>query len=349
MAVVTQSIHTAGGADFTTIQAWEDALDNSNQYIGECYGEAFSNVTFSGITYNSANYPHLTAHPGDEHDGRAHEVSVTVGNARIEFVGNNEVIDISDLFTRVSWLEIKGPGNNNQEGVGGTNSFDSGLITVRHCIIHNNHANNGASSFGIGDLGFTITPRYYRNFIYGFGDNGIHLQQGESGSRVHCNTVFENNFRANAGSGGIDSFSFFVFANNNAVFANPDKDIVTTNGVWDFNATSDDTGAPPTGEGGSGLINLTTANQFVNPTTTWANTDLLMKDLGAELLSSGFDLSALVGDLPELNVSIRNGASRATLTGGWDIGADQFEAAVTGFVRPLVFGSLADGRKGLTG
>jgi len=75
MPNATETLGT--GETYTTIQAWEDALDANDQYTGECKAEVFASVTFGSVVYTATEYPHLTAQSGAEHDGRAHEVSAT--------------------------------------------------------------------------------------------------------------------------------------------------------------------------------------------------------------------------------------------------------------------------------
>ena len=322
MPNATETLGT--GETYTTIQAWQDDLDANDQYTGECKGEVFARVSFFGGTYTATKYPHLTVQSGAEHDGRAHEVSAA-GNARIEYSGGGTLVYISDDNVRVSWLDMKGPGNN-------TSSIiflaAEGTIFIHHNILHNNHANAGHNK--------AIYPasaadaRIYRNVVYGTGYAGIYPFGGVAGSVIHCNTIYECNYWEDAFAGGIRTGDTDYIIMDNASFDNPNVDILGVDGTLDYNATSDGTGDD---EGANGIANLTTADQFVDPTTTWADTDLLVK-AGADLIGAGTTFSAET--YPEIDVSIDKGATRATITGAWDIGAAQYVAVAGGLSTSLL-------------
>lgn len=288
------------GETYTTIQAWEDALDNSQQHTGECKAEAFSQVTFAAVAYSAVNYPHLTAVDGAEHDGRAHEVS-GAGNARIEFVGATAIIDIRDEYVRVSWLEVKGPGDNNLASIQ-CQDLATCVIIIRHCIVHNNGASAGTTQNGIWLLDADATFYVFRNIFYGsVAGIGIRPEALAEASQILLNTVFAHNTSAAAGRAGIRVTAIgagsVVGVVGNAVLGNGLNDIYDTNGALDYNATSDASGA----EGANRLANLVTADQFVNPTDTWADTDLTIK-AGADLIGAGttFDPATY----PEIDVPI---------------------------------------------
>lgn len=319
------AVETIGsGETYTTIQAWEDALDAAHFHQGECKAEVFSTVIFDGVSYTASNYPHLTAQSGAEHDGRAHEVSAA-GNARIEASGASNLVHIYDEYVDVSWLELKGPGANDNTNL--LTQTGSGNNQIHHNIVHNNHANS-AWDFGI-DI-HSISD-VYRNLIYGFGIDGIHVATADSGN-ILGNTIYECNRVNSATFSGLRIQNADCVVTNNAVFDNLLFDIKDTTGILDYNATSDGTGDD---EGANGIANLTTTNQFVNATTTWANIDLLLK-AGADLIDEGTSFSPAT--YPEINVSIDKGATRETITETWDIGASEL-AAAGGEVPAIFFGT----------
>ena len=309
------AVETIGtGETYTTIQAWEDALDAAHYHEGQCKAEVFATFAFSGGTaYTATNYPHLTSVDGAQHDGRAHEVS-GAGNARIEGSTSGEVVLIADEWVRMSWMEIKGPGDNTDQTIDYA-SVSACDMFIHHCIVHNNHVSNSAFNTGIecGDG----SPDYfiYRNIVYGTGSSGIDDQTGND--LYAFNTIYECNFNGSTGRAG-----FFNVSNGpqeitaNACFDNGFLDIDSTNGVLDYNATSDASGA----EGANRIANLTATDQFVNATTTFADTDLLLK-AGADLIDAGPAPYSSV-TYPEIDVSIDNRG--VSITGTWDIGASQF-------------------------
>ncbi len=329
MPVANPAAIKVAGGDFSTIQAWEDALvNNEGVLVGECYGEVFAQVVFNGEAYDSSNYPHLTAHAGNEHDGRAHEVSAA-GNARIEVDADTILINISDNWVRVSWLEIKGPGDNVQYAVQ-NNFVDASTIYFRHCIVHNNHAQSVSGRRGFQWSDTSPVIRMYRNIVYGYWQAGVQLGGGSAGSACLCNTFFQNNKVDGAFEAGIKTTDTSYETKDNACFANLDEDIEGTAGTLDYNFTSSAFDVNKNGANGEG--SLTTADQFVNPTTTWADTDLLVK-AGADLIDEATSFSAVT--YPEIDVPIQNGATRNTVAGTWDIGAAEFVSGAGQSVVPL--------------
>ena len=311
----TEDIGT--GQTYTTIQEWEDDIPadiTADQiYTGQCLGEALARVDFIGHTTDATHYYQLISKDGAEHDGRAHDVSAA-GNARIEYAGASSVILISDEYTRIAWMEVSGPGNNTSKSI-----VDTGIaactLYIHHNILHNDHANNAPDQEAIrcGD----VDPVWllYRNIVYGTGGRGLYLYRGAENSAVLCNTVYECNFSEYGTTGGIGTSDTDFLIENNACFDNPVADIKGTAGTLDYNATSDTTGDD---EGANGIADLVTADQFVNPTTTWANTDLLPKVGHGMTPGDTFSTATY----PEIDESIDNRG--VSITGAWDIGAGQY-------------------------
>ncbi|MDK1032663.1 MAG: hypothetical protein QGD94_11695, partial [Planctomycetia bacterium] len=267
------AVETIGaGETYTTIQAWEDALANDMQHTGECKAEAFTRVEFQGVAYSAVNYPHLTSVDGAEHDGRAHEVSAA-GNARIEFVGASHILYILDEYVRVSWLEVKGPGDNANNGYHIT-AVSACTAHLHHCIIHNNAARVG-NGLGIQVLDADATFYGYRNIVYGYSQNLLNALSADA-SLIACNTLFK-------AERGFRSDNYDITIKNNVAVESGANDF-NASGVFtdaDYNASSDATSNPR--YGGNSINNLVTADQFVNPTVTWADTDLTIK-AGADLI-----------------------------------------------------------------
>ncbi len=306
MPLAVETIGT--GETFTTVQSWEDALDAAHAHRGECKAEVFSSVEFNGQTYTSSNFPTLTSVGGAEHDGRAHEVS-GAGNARIEFVGFlAAIVRPRDSFIIISWLEIKGPGDNTTDSV---LVADPGNL-VHHCILHNNHASTNPTQ--IGWESFISTNTLYRNSIYGMGGPAIFINNNTE-RIILLNTVYECNLSGSVTDGGIhvdDASSAILEANG--VFDNPNLDLSgIANGIFTNHATSDATAT----EGTNNLINLTATDQFVNATTTFANTDLLLK-AGSDLIGAA-ETTYSSATYPEIDESIDNRG--VSVTGIWSIGA----------------------------
>lgn len=317
MAATTSTIGT--GKTYSTIAAWEDAQDANpnNQDTGSCEAEAFAAVAFDGGTYTATNYPHLTSKVGAEHDGRANEVS-GAGNARIEWTNNVKGVLIQDDFVRVSWMELKGPGNNDSQYAIFTNFLTTCTIHVHHNIIHNNDASTGDSEYGIYTNDADASTYIYRNIVYGHHGSGIQLQVASNTSVVLCNTTYYNN-HTNQYRAGIGCGVAAAVVADNASFANRYRDFYNTTGVMDYNASADTTADA---EGANSIANLTTADQFVAPDAAdWTKTDLLLVAT-SDLIGEGTDLTSAT--YPEIEYPIHSRS--VAVTGTWDIGADQYVA-----------------------
>ena len=323
MATIVESIGTAG--DDTTIQGWENGLPanlvtDGNIYQGECKAEAFSDQTYlDGHTADATHYYRLTSADGAEHDGRPHAVSAA-GNARVSTTGTNMYpMLVSDEYVRVDWMEFQQLGDARRECIY-FHSVAACDIYVHHNIIHGAFASGEASQHtGIRVNDADATFKIYRNIICARDLDGIWAGAGAAGSAILCNTIYQCN-TGSAASGGINCDDADFLIENNACFDNTTKDIADTTGTLDYNATHDTTGDD---EGEHGIANLTTANQFVNPTTTWAETDLLVK-AGADLIGAG-NSGYSTATYPEIDVPISTRGT--TITGAWDIGADQYVGA----------------------
>lgn len=319
--MATQDIGT--GQTYTTRQAWEDSLAGTllAAEISDCLGEAFTGaLQMAGHVTTASFYMECRGKAGFRHDGRRNSVS-GLGNARVAHAANAITTDIADEYVRYSWMEQIGPGNNGTDAVfvqaiAGTGS----AIYIHHNIIGNDGASTSAANHGCRVNGTNGNVSVYRNYIFGFGGNGAQGQSAQA-SAFYNNTIYGNN-RSNTAAGaraGIRGDDADFTYHNNAVFDNLITNFAENAGTFDYSATNS---ASPTGANSIG--SLTTANQFENPTTTWASIDLRLKS-GSALIGEGSDLSGT--GLPEIATSIRGLA----VTGNWDIGADQFVAAGSPF------------------
>jgi hypothetical protein len=170
----------------------------------------------------------------------------------------------------------------------------------------------------------------YRNIVYGTGSHGIFIDNGAAASAVLCNTVYYCGHVVNTKS-GIHNDQAASLIENNACFANLYKDFADTVGAMDYNASSDTTGDDgQPGDNANSIANLTTTDQFVAATTTWAQTDLLLKS-DADLVGEGTDLTSATYPEIEYPISSRTVA----VTGAWDIGAAQYVASGTNYTQTV--------------
>jgi len=311
----------------TTPQAWEDNLDAelTEVEIGQCLGEEFTaGTSFDGHTCAADKYYHLTAKSGNEHDGRSNAVSAA-GNARVHITSANTYpFLLMDEYVRISWMEVRETSAARRPLIY-LLSVGACDIQIHHNIIYSEHTSPLAGQLGIQVNDADCVAKVYRNIIYGVDEDGAALASAAVGCAFLHNTIYNCNHVDTAGRGGIACTDADWEIKCNASFDNSTggngKDIVDATGTLDYNATSDTTGDD---EGANGIADLTTADQFTNPTTTWADCDLTIK-AGADLIDEGTSFSA--DTYPEINVAITKGATRATISGTWDIGADEYAAA----------------------
>jgi hypothetical protein len=316
----TDSIGTAG--THTDITTWEAQLDPSGlgePETGMGLAEEFAeSITFNGEAPTATNYVKLTADDGTftssaEHDGRSHDVS-GAGNARIVATAMAKAIYCRDPFVEISWMEVKGPAARNERGIVMNGGAASDWMRLHHCIFHNDHSGGGTASTGIYPTDDDMIMAVYRNIVYGYESNGIYNSLLASSSGTYYNTLFENNNGAEANQAGLTAFDTDGVHKYNASFENPSEDYRNLGrGTWDQNASSDATGDDD-------VDNLTTANQFANPTTTWASCDLTVK-AGADLIGQGTSISD--GNFPDIDQSADN---RGVSVSNWDLGACEYVA-----------------------
>lgn len=311
--MATSSLGTGG--DYTTINAWEADKQGvlAELQTGECKAENFAEATyFDGSTTTSSFYFHLTSQSGAEHDGRANLVS-SAGNARVTYAGDT-LIGI-DGFMRVSWMEFFNQGTGTNYGlflglVGSLSTF-----YVHHCIVHNDGYDS--AGFGVYSYDANATLRCYRNIIYGRFEHGIATSAAGTTGDYYFNTIYD------VDSNGIQmAASTTCTIKYNAIYDCGGSDIANTAGTLDYNFTSDAYDVGKNGANGEG--GKTASNDLVNPTATWANTDLLIKE-GGDLIDEGVDESAQ--GWPDIDKSIDDRST--SISGTWDIGASQIASGTS--------------------
>jgi len=311
------------GQTYTTIGAWETAL-NTGTFTGDrrgrLLGEAFNQaVTFDGGTSSVDAHLIVTANSGDEHDGRANEVS-GIGNARNEYTGTGRPFNFGDNYQEFSWLEVYAKG---AWGGGFRNANTTqGYINIHHNLIH---AQGQSIAFGGIETDQGGHFHIHRNIVYaiGNGQDCIHIQNSQTnGSYVLYNTCwigYEGVYaRADRDADGN-------YIKNNVSFT-------VTSSCYDFdseftlsnNAATDTTGDP------AGLDSLTPSNELTNPTTTYTSTDLTLKDASATIYRYSSDnaysptwTGSWDTTFDEIDVPISDRNSTIPTSQNWSLGADE--------------------------
>jgi hypothetical protein len=194
-----------------------------------------------------------------------------------------------------------------------------GEIQVRHLLVHNDQASAAVDQHLININDADCLAKVYRCIGYGGGASGIASTAMAANSAILHNTIWGCNPTNNGSRGGIATSDTDPTIEANACFQNLVADVRNLAGTLDWNYTSDATGDD---EGANGLANLTTANQFTNPTTTWAATDLRNKAGGALAGSSAPTRNTTT--FPEIDQAANNRG--VSIVGGWNVGACQYVA-----------------------
>lgn len=181
--VVTKSIGSAGGRDYSTIATWFDAIPDDivavdEEHVGQCYNDSeFSSasnlVTFSGVTVNSSHDITLECGPGQSFRDHANKLTNPLRYDQSKGVGlkctsaGTATVVVSQNFVILRGLQIintaDGPAiDNNQAAIAGAevayclceSSEDSeftAAVRWRSGVIHNTLviARNSAAGSGV--------------------------------------------------------------------------------------------------------------------------------------------------------------------------------------------------------
>lgn len=330
------------GETNTTISGWYSGLattfteDETAELKAQSYAES---LALNGKTHGSFKAT-IKAPTAVRHNGKSNALS-SLGNARIDYTGANVVVSLRDENFVIEGLEIIGPGNNAVAAIRQESLASGAVHRYSHNLIHNDGASTSDLNDGIFLDQSVCTFYVYNNIVYGFGSSGIRCDNANTGSYVIHNTCYGNN-RANSSSRsgiaiGTNADTNNITVESNAVFDNGTaygyQIRTNTRGVQNYNYMNG-----TVAEGANSVGSLTTANQFTNPTTTWASCDLTVK-AGANLIgaSPGYSTTTFPG-IDTACDGVLRGVS------GWDIGACEYAnaAPATSFppVQPNNFARL---------
>ncbi len=305
--------------DYSTITAWEAALDDSNIYgagaraRGECWNDS---VFDEAVIVDGGNLAHrtLTAASSQRHTGVAGSGVRIVRDANgariLTGVGANTTIDGIEIDAAAS-------GSANNEGVVLSEGLASGLI------IHNVQRNEGLVHGGETRSG----GKLINSIVYNVSINGTSDFRNVAGIRANQNSdqvfnctmhrIYQPDVGVNSSSRGLRGTSFQGQDHRNNIATD-----VTSPGLaecfkdvdGDHNASSD-----ATASGTGSLINIVPADQFVSIVV--GSEDLHLKE-GADVIKAGADLA----DTPAgVNVDIDGADRHKFMANLWDMGADQYE------------------------
>ena len=180
-------------------------------------------------------------------------------------------------------------------------------LKIKNCLVYGNDSHGvykNSSANSVTGLDF------HDNFIFNNSGSGIYFIYHASDTGNAYNSVaYYNNTDESGFRGGFRATSTAIIFKNNAAFDNFNADYYSTTG----DGASDEKNASSDATGDTGLINLTTADQFTDVSTP-TDPDLSLKS-DADLVGAG------VGPSVDANVSTTsiNGETRSGAT--TDIGA----------------------------
>jgi hypothetical protein len=332
MATHTKTIGTTG-RDYSTLQAWEDDLDdgtnaanNTTGYVAgeDAVGEVYADSTFTGslvltggdvVGLNSVT---LTVPVAERHDGTAGTGAKMTAGINIQEAGGDEFV--------VEWIEID-LGGSGGPAISTNSSAFTKVPSIRNMLVHDQ---SGGNSF----VGFTqadardcqvLNSIFYDNVRNtSFVVYGLALDSDRPDGGCFNNTVYNV---ANTGSGdaygiSINTDSANARARNNISMGTTSstgtpKDFNfggSTNLTSSNNLSGDDTADD--GGGSNHQISKTIADQFVS--TVGGSEDLHLK-AGSDAIGNGFDLGTTPSGV-EIDI---NGRDRDAEGDVWDIGSHQ--------------------------
>lgn len=282
--------------------------------VAFCYNDDgilddFFNI--DGFTTNTTNYVKVTSPVGERHNGIAGtgfciDPSTSVGNG-------GSVISLGDTYCIISWLEIKGWTGS---GYGGTSyGISAGIENAAQAICNNiihdpTTPSSNADPYGIQQVRKNPT---YNNLIYNVGSGIGNVDVYGAGMEVFNNTVYNFDFD-NDGRVGITTNGTGTCYNNLVIQGTYASTCYTFGGTTTHtnNGSSDTTGE---------IDNLTTA-EFTSVSGGSENLHLVT---GATSIDAGTDLGTGI-----FSFDIDN-RDRDASGDTWDIGADEYVSAVTGY------------------
>ena len=336
--VVVKTIGSAG-RDYSTITAWEAALDNASIYqssddaVGECYNDSDfdESPTIDGGATVALNSRTIKVADGEKHDG-------TVGTG-VRLLNSTSATKLfstqafaNGFATRISGLEV-----DNNARFSTTYAAIASISPVRadvvidNCITHNTTGNANVR-------GFEITNSWYNDvsinncIAYNIGvtqgGNSVATGFWAKGSRMdvlNCVaykiTSTVNVFGRGYQAGPVNFSGGHELKNSISMGCEVDIIGFNANGHTNTNCLTSDATADGTG----GIINKTASDQFVS---TLAGSEDLHLLKTADAVGAGADLSSYTttsdGNDTFSAIDV-NGSNRAAFTGNsWDIGAHQY-------------------------
>lgn len=345
MATVTKTIGTSG-RDYSTLQAWEDDLDDGTNAANDttaysssddAVGEVYNDSTFDELcTINGGGTVGLSSITLRGATGERHDGTAGTGARIVASTNARGIIVAGTITTTVAWLELDGGGFLQGSSTTGMLDADQAqVVYFANCLVHDT-TNTGTNFQVFSRLGSFSVQHFINLICYDHAETGTSTGRalcligsavgGRDTEIINC-TVYKV---TNDGGSG-DAIGISVGDDTGSGIRNCISMGMTgtssgtktafspsfSNAYCDHNM-SDDTSASGTGS----LTSKVVADQFVS--TTDGAEDLHLKS-GADAIDAGSD----VGTSPTgVNIDI-DGRDRDAEGDVWDIGADEYVSAGT--------------------
>lgn len=283
---ITKSIGTSS-RDYSTVQAWEDAIpadltSTDEIWVGECYNDSeltsTSTITFSGTTTDATRYRRLKCAAGQSFRDNAsvqtnalkYNASNGVGIRKTS--SYSEAIRLSSGILYVEGVQIR-HGNGTTIG-----AADPSTLYVDYCILEATDTfgnNNSVCSFASGRIRNTLVHDLTTGTSAA---RGIAFRNGNTCSAYNCSIVAHSS----PGKGVTVSYETGCIIKNCAIFGwNTPTDGSTYSSSGGSNATDNASGLP----GSTGNLHSKTYTSQFEGTTSGA-ADYRAKS-GGDLIDAG--------------------------------------------------------------
>jgi hypothetical protein len=318
-STVTSTINKTG-EDYNTLTLWEDAKDGdlvtaTTIQKADCYdddGVLADNLNIDGST-TSVDY-YMLVNGADKHVG-----TLSDGASGNGFLLNGNGlyahgINISDDFTRISWIQLSKTTSDGRDGihVEGLGNGWTNPATISNCIIYFGTTNRSAV------YGYNSGGSIFENCII-FGDSSGELIHNQNGMKFYNCSIFGNGTTDN-GIGGENNYTA-----KNCIIGNTDvadfDDIGTGNVTY---CISEDA----TVNGLTGCHSGETMSDIFTSVTDGSE-NFHLKSTATNAIDGGIDLSATLIVDEDIDNTARSGS--------WDIGADEATAGGPSyFMDPII-------------
>lgn len=295
----------------TTTSAPDEVALLLNCYNDQGSGIISDAINITGMALDVDNDLTVTAPVGERHDG----ITTGGGFEVQQSTSDGNMFSINTDFVTVSFLKLKSASTIKNSCSSISTSFDDNDCTFQSILIYGSRSCYGGTS-GIYVRG--QRTKVYGCIVYTGGDIGLYVHAESYNSQIYNNTIYSLSTRATASAIGGQAGA--ICKNN--VFMSASSGVSCADfyaGVGSEYNASDDESADDDADASNSILNINPALEFIDYTAG----DLLID--GATAVSI-LDINNDLGT--EGNIDIV-GRDRNAEGDDWDIGADEYQSAVT--------------------